>query len=330
MNAVHLPQAKPRALALLALSVMLLVLGSLSGSTGWHFSSDLNDVVLWTIRVPRSLGAWCAGALLGLAGAVAQGLFRNPLADPFLLGSSSGAALGVTATWVALGSAPVGALPWLTSLGLTGAAFLGAWSAVVLSVVLARGVQHSLRLLLGGVVVSVVLGSATSLIGLWWPHVLAATQGFMLGNTGLLSWRGVGLLGACWLLALLAAWAASRVLDGLSLGDDTAQSLGLPLTPARWLLIAVIALCSGAAVAQTGLIAFIGLAAPHVVRSWRLSTHRHVLFLSSLAGGVLLLAADVVARVLMAPQELPVGLLTALVGGGYLLWRLQHTPVQAA
>ena len=315
---------------LLALSIALLVVGTASGSTGWHFSFDTADVLTWTIRAPRSGGAWLTGALLGLAGAVAQGLFRNPLADPFLLGSSSGAALGVTMAWVVLGVAPVGSLPWLTTLGLTGAAFAGAWVAVVLSVVLARGVQHSLRLLLGGVVVSVVLGAMTSLLALWWPHVLAATQGFMLGNTGLLSWSSVQLLGLVWLLALFGAIAVARVLDALSLGNETARSLGLPLRPARWLLIAVIALCTGAAVSQAGLIAFVGLAAPHVARSWCRSTHGPLLWLSSLVGGALLLAADIIARVVLAPQELPVGLLTALVGGGYLLWRLQRIPVQAA
>lgn len=328
MNTAARTQASAwQTLILLAASLGLIVLGSLSGSTGWHFSSDTDDLVLWTIRAPRSVGAWCAGAALGLAGAVAQGLFRNPLADPFLLGSSSGAALGVTAAWVALGAAPLGALPWLHSLGLTGAAFGGALAAVLLSVALARGVQHSLRLLLGGVVVSVVLGAATSLIALWWPHVLSATQGFMLGNTALLDWRGVALLGACCLLALALALALARVLDALSLGEDSARSLGLPLTQARWALIAVIALCSAVAVSQTGLIAFIGLAAPHVVRSWRPSTHGSLLLHASLAGGVLLLGADVIARLLIAPQELPVGVLTALVGGGYLLWRLRHTPV---
>lgn len=311
-------------------SVALVLMGSLSGSTGWHWPESAQDVLVWTIRAPRSVGAWCAGALLGLAGAVAQGLFRNPLADPFLLGSSSGAALAVTLAWVVLGAAPAGAIPWLTSLGLTGAAFVGALAAVLLSVALARGVQHSLRLLLGGVVVSVVLGALTSLIALWWPHVLAATQGFMLGNTALLSWRSVGVLASTWLITLLIAMAASRVLDALTLGSDAARSLGLPLAPARWVLIAVIAACTGAAVSQTGLVAFVGLAAPHAVRSLCRVTHTRLVLLSSLMGGVLLIAADLAARMVMAPLELPVGVLTALLGGGYLLWRLQRTPVQAS
>ncbi len=316
-------------MALLVLSATGLVIGSLSGSTGWHWPTTTSDVLTWTIRMPRSTGAWLTGALLGLAGAVAQGLFRNPLADPFLLGSSSGAAFAVTVAWVFWGTAPVAGLTWLMSMGLTGAAFIGALAAVLLTVALARGVQHSLRLLLGGVVVSVVLGALTSLVTLWWPQVLTHTQGFMLGNTSLLSWRSTQVLGAVGLVAWLLAMACARVLDALSLGSEAARSLGLPLNSARWVLIGVVALCTGAAVAQTGLIAFIGLAAPHLVRSWCRVTHATLMTLSALTGGVLLLAADIGARALLAPNELPVGVLTALLGGGYLLRRLHKSSGEA-
>jgi iron complex transport system permease protein len=119
------------------------------------------------------------------------------------------------------------------------------------------------------------------------------------------------------------AWCLSRVLDGLVLGETTAHSLGLPLAPVRAVLVLVLALATGAAVAQTGLIAFIGLASPHLVRSFLRTTHGWLLLLSSLMGAVLLLAADVLARWVIAPQELPVGVLTAVLGGTYLLW-LMH------
>jgi iron complex transport system permease protein len=124
---------------------------------------------------------------------------------------------------------------------------------------------------------------------------------------------------ACGLLCVLLAAALAPVLDGLALGESTAASLGLPLVPARAVLVAVLALATGTAVAQTGLIAFVGLAAPHLVRSLARTTHRPLLLLSGLMGGVLLLAADTLARWLIAPQELPVGVLTAVLGGGYLL-----------
>jgi iron complex transport system permease protein len=123
-------------------------------------------------------------------------------------------------------------------------------------------------------------------------------------------------------LCLALAWVFARVLDALSLGEATAQSLGVPLPQARMALVGVVSLATGAAVAHIGLVAFVGLAAPHLVRSLVRCTHAWRLLLSTLMGGALLVLADVVARVLLAPQELPVGVLTAVLGGGYLLWRV--------
>ena len=313
--------------ALLLGALLVLLLGVGVGSTG--FESVLNAhrdpvawQILWDIRLPRTLGAWLAGGLLGLAGAVAQGLFRNPLADPYLLGSASGAALGVALALALFGTSPF-ATQWLVRLGLTGAAFAGAVLGVALTLALARGVQHTLRLLLAGVIVGVVLGAARDLVALASPDTLQAMQGFMLGSTGFVGWAACGVMAAMLLLAVLVAAALGRVLDGLALGEATALSLGLPLPAVRGVLVAVLALATGAAVAQTGLIAFVGLASPHLVRSIVKTTHGRLLVLSALMGGLLLMAADVLARWIIAPQELPVGVLTAVLGGSYLLW-LMH------
>jgi len=297
------------------------------GSTGlqavWTLWDDpIAAQIVWDIRAPRTAAAFCAGALLGLAGAVAQGLFRNPLADPFLLGSASGASLAVALAMAGWGASTLSNL-WLLRLGLTGAAFVGAVLAVLLTLALARGVQHTLRLLLAGVVVGVVLGALTSLVTLTAPETLAAMQAFMLGTTALVGWPGNALMGGIGLMCLALAWGLSRALDGLALGEATALSLGLPLAPLRAALLAVLALATGTAVAHTGLIAFVGLAAPHLVRSVVQTTHAWLLLLASLMGGVLLMLADTLARGLLAPQELPVGVLTAVLGGGYLLW-LMH------
>ena len=335
-----------------AAALALLAVGVSVGSTGFENLigpllqpqqhpdlAAMAQQIVWEIRLPRTLGAWAAGALLGLAGAVAQGLFRNPLADPYLLGSASGASLGVALALAALGGgagmlgggnmmngAVVVSLfsssVWVR-LGLTGAAFAGAVLAVLLTLVLSRGVGHTLRLLLAGVVVGVVLGAMTHLVLLVSPDSLQAMQAFMLGSTAFVGWTSALLMVGVWLLCVLAAWLLARVLDGLSLGDATAVSLGLPVAPMRAALVAVLALATGTAVAQTGLIAFVGLAAPHLVRSVARTTHAQLMLLSSLVGGVLLMAADVLARSLLAPQELPVGVLTAVLGGGYLLW-LMH------
>jgi iron complex transport system permease protein len=316
---------------LLVLALALAVLGLGVGSTGLEWLWTLGDdpvaaQIVWAIRAPRTLGALLAGALLGLAGAVAQGLFRNPLADPFLLGSASGATLGVAVALALLGVSPM-ATAWLVRLGLTGAAFVGAVAAVLLTLALARGVAHSLRLLLSGVVVGVVLGAFSSLVTLLTPDILQAMQSFMLGSTGFVGWAGAGIMGVVLLVCGGLAWALSRVLDGLSLGEATAASLGLPLAPLRAALVAVLALATGTAVAQTGLIAFVGLAAPHLVRSVVKTTHGALVLLSALMGGVLLMLADTLARGLLAPQELPVGVLTAMLGGGYLLW-LMHRNIR--
>ncbi len=315
---------------LLLASALLLVVGVSVGSTGfesvrnmWQDAQALQ--IVREIRLPRTVGAWLAGALLGLAGAVAQGLFRNPLADPYLLGSASGASLGVALAMALFGISPL-AMHWLARLGLTGAAFVGAVLAVLLTLLLAKGVQHTLRLLLAGVIVGVVLGAITSLILLLTPDIMQAMQSFMLGSTAFVGWTACAVMAAVLVFSVLAAWMMSHVLDGLALGEATAQSLGLRLPQMRVALVAVLALATGTAVAQTGLIAFVGLAAPHLVRSVVKTTHGRLIVLASLMGAVLLTAADTLARWLVAPQELPVGVLTAVLGGGYLLWLMhRHT-----
>jgi len=345
-------RASALALSLLLSSMVLVLLGVCIGSTG--FGNLLNDLfsaapgsperamaeqIVWNIRLPRTMGAWAAGALLGLAGALAQGLFRNPLADPYLLGSATGAALAVALALALMGGAAgmvggsavkavvisVVSTHWLVRFGLTGAAFFGAILGVLLTLALARGVQHTLRLLLAGVVVGVVLGAATSLVLVFSPDSLQAMQAFLLGSTSFVGWAACLLMLAILPMCAVAAWSLSRTLDGLSLGEATAASLGLPLVPLRAALIAILALATGTAVAQTGLIAFVGLAAPHLVRSVVRVTHGQLMLLASLTGGVLLSSADLLARWLIAPQELPVGVLTAVLGGSYLLWLMHRS-----
>ena len=287
-------------------------------------SDDTAWQIVWNIRLPRSVGACAAGALLGLAGALAQGLFRNPLADPYLLGSASGASLGVAVALTLFGGNPF-ATELLVRMGLTGAAFLGALLAVLLTMVLARGVHHTLRLLLAGVIVGVVLGALVSLITLFRPDVLQGMQGFLLGSTSFIGWTSCALMLGVLLVCVVFAFVLSRVLDALSLGEATALSLGVPLASVRVALICVLALATGTAVAQTGLVAFVGLAAPHLVRSLVKTKNNWIVLLSSLMGGVLMLMADLIARMLLSPQEMPVGVLTAVLGGGYLLCLLYRS-----
>lgn len=313
-------------LALLALAVG--ALGLAAGSEGFSWAWGEDWALIEAIRAPRTLGALAAGALLGLAGALAQGLFRNPLADPFLLGAASGAGLGVVLVLAAGGALaahlawqPVG---WLSNSSLVLAAFVGALGGVGLTLLLAGGAARPLKLLLCGVVVGVLMGAVSDLLLMVSPEALRGRQMFLLGTTGFLGWTALGWLAGALALALPLALRFARVLDALVLGDASAASLGLPLPRLRLLLVGLMALATGTAVSQAGLVGFVGLLAPHLVRRLVAVTHGPLLVLSAAAGAVLLAAADVAARSLIAPQELPVGVLTAVFGGVFLLVLLRR------
>ena len=320
----------------LSLSTLFLIAAGLAaGAEGWSprnlmalLQSPDAALIVGEIRAPRTLGAWLVGALLGLAGALAQGLFRNPLADPYLLGSASGASLGVVLVLAAASLAGQGmsmaTVDALQRLGLVSASFVGALLGVGLTLLMGRGAQQTLRLLLAGVVVGVMLSAVGDLVATMAPDALRGRQAFLLGSTGFLSWASCGVLAAALILAAPLAWRLSRVLDALSLGEDSARSLGLALPHLRLALIVAMALATGAAVSQAGLIGFVGLVAPHLVRRFAPSPHGHGLLASAAMGGCLLLLSDVLARSLLAPIEVPVGVLTAVLGGGYLLWLMQR------
>ena len=195
MNPAYMPKslnAPAQALLLLGIALATMTIGVAIGSTGIdNLLNALNDPValhiILDIRLPRTLGAWLAGALLGLSGALAQGLFRNPLADPYLLGSASGASLGVACFLVTLGTS-ADSSSWIFKLSLSGAAFVGAILAVSLTLILSRGVQHTLRLLLAGIIVGVVLGALTSLTIMLDPHNIQTMQSYLLGTTSFIDW----------------------------------------------------------------------------------------------------------------------------------------------
>jgi iron complex transport system permease protein len=321
---------------LLALSVMLMLFSACIGST--DFSALLTALlpmqngvtthtalqILFDLRLPRILGAWLVGALLGLSGSIAQGLFRNSLADPYLLGSASGAGLGVALAMAAWhGTDNTVSAQVLKILGVTGAAFIGAVLAVLIALLIARDMRQTMRLLLAGVVVSIVLAALMQCVFLKNQNLLAQSQFFMLGSVAYVNWNSFYFLAATFVLCLAVAMLLARVLDALCLGILTAQSLGVPIVAARYVFIIIIALATACSVAQTGLIAFVGLVSAHIIRAYIHCSYRYSLLLSSLMGGILLLAADTMARWLVAPQELPVGILTAIFGGGYLLWLIR-------
>lgn len=319
--------------AALALFLPLMMALSLSvGSQGWEpiAPGDASTAILWDIRLPRTLGVVALGGLLGLCGALAQGLFRNPLADPYLLGSGSGAALAVTvlAALTAGATAAWQALEPLLRLGVMGLSFIGALGGVVLTLLLSRGAQHTHRLLLAGLVVGIVLGSLTDLVSTFVPDAWRQRQGLLLGQTNLLDRSAAWALGLTLAAALPLSTALARGLDALTLGEDSAASLGLPVARMRTALVALMAWCTAVAVSQAGLILFVALAAPHIARHSAGGGHRFLLPASAAIGAVLLLTADLLARWLLAPLELPVGVVTGVGGGLYLLSLLRRGRVR--
>jgi iron complex transport system permease protein len=323
-------------LALLALLLLGLFAGLATGTQGLRplqllaeWQADSGELIIGQIRAPRTFGALFVGALLGLGGALAQGVFRNPLADPYLLGSASGAGLAVVlvlagASLAGAGTISLASSELLQRIGLVGAAFIGALAGVTMTLMLARGATQTLRLLLAGVVVGVLLGAVSDLITVVSPEALAGKQAFLLGSTSFLGWPAVGLMALGLVLILLLGLRQARVLDALTLGEDSAISLGIDLGRARLLLVSLLAAATALAVSQAGLVAFVGLVAPHLVRRHAPGAHAWLLGASSLMGAVLLLMADVVSRAVIAPQELPVGVVTAVFGGGYLFVLLRR------
>jgi iron complex transport system permease protein len=272
--------------------------------------------IVWDLRLARVLLAALVGAGLAGAGAAFQGMFRTPLADPFVIGASGGAALG--ATLAILGKVGAG------SATVPAAAFVGAMAAVlaVYGITLASGASSATALLLAGAALSTILSAVVSLLMLMNDRALPEIFAWLLGGFSGRSWPQLVMSGPPLLAGLGILWLLARPLDALTSGEETARSLGLPLNVARGAIVAAASLVTAAAVAASGLIGFIGLAAPHIARLFCGSSHARLIPASALVGALLLLIADSVARTAIAPTELPVGVLTALLGGPFFLWML--------
>lgn len=270
-------------------------------------------LILWELRLPRTLLALLVGATLGLAGAALQGLLRNPLAEPALLGVSAGASLGaVIAIYFGLSAAFALATPLL---GITGAL---AAAALTLSV----GRSGTLTLILAGAAVSGLMGAGLSLMLNLAPSPYAAYEitTWLLGSLADRDWHQL-LLALPFILAGWACLAATvRDLDALTLGEAQAESLGVHLARTRLLALAGTALSVGAATAVTGAVGFIGLVAPHLVRPFVGHQPSRVLLPSALFGAILLLAADVATRLIPTAQDIKLGVLTSLAGTPFFFW----------
>ena len=325
-----------------ALLLLAFVLGASSGayaiSTGqlWGVLRDAwlgpaqptpEHLVFMNIRLPRLLLGVAAGCGLGMAGALMQGLFRNPLADPGLIGISSGAALAAGVT-IVLGAWLWPALPrTLGSWTLVTMAFGGGFLVTLLIYVLSRsesGTRMAL-MLLAGIAINALAGAGLGLLSVMaTDEQLRSLQFWLLGSLGGARWSAVALVSVVVLLACAASLTLAAPLNAIALGESQAALLGVDVERVKRRAIVVTAFAVGSVTATTGIIGFIGLIAPHWVRMIAGPDHRIVLPASGLLGAALVLAADTVARTAMAPAELPLGVLTAFIGVPMFLLMLRH------
>lgn len=311
-------------LVLLAVALFSLGVGAVSLTPSETFAALAGNPakashrsIVWDFRLARVLLAILCGASLSTAGVGFQGLFRNPLADPYIVGASGGAALG--ATLAAIFRASAFAVP----MGV--GAFLGSLVAVIVVFLIAEVSNFGsiAGLLLAGAAMSTMLSALVSLLLLLSDEVLHGVFFWLMGGFSGRSWSH--LQQALWIapLGMAIVWIMARSLDALATGEESAQALGLDLRKARIIIVIGASLATAAAVAVSGVIGFVGLIAPHLARKMVGATHARLVPVAVLLGGILLVFSDTLARTLMAPMEMPVGIFTALLGGPFFLYLLR-------
>ncbi len=275
----------------------------------------IDENVLFQLRVPRALMAALAGGMLAVAGAGYQGVFRNPLADPYLLGAAAGAGVGATLVIVLVPGDPGYGVPLAAFAGAMGGVFL----AYTLGSVAAGRGNGAATLVLAGVAVSSFLAAVQTFVQQMKAQELQRIFSWILGGVGTADWHQLGLVAPYALVSTVVLLAHGRLLDVLSVGDEEAASLGLSAARVRLTVLVAASLATASAVAVSGLIAFVGIVVPHIVRRLAGGSYRIVLPLSLLGGAAFLEAADLVARTVIKPGELPLGVVTAFVGGPFFV-----------
>ncbi len=286
--------------------------------------TDTERTILWQWRAPRAVLGALVGASLSLGGATYQGVFRNPLADPYLLGVAAGAGLGATVAIVSgvdYGWGPLHSVPL--------AAFVGGLVAIAASAGVGFGVSKGpAALLLAAVAVASFLTALQTYVMQRNTDILAEVYTWILGRLGTFGWTEVALLGPYFLICGTIILALRRQLDVLQLGDDEAMALGVPVFRVRLILTVTASLLAAAAVAVSGLIAFVGIIVPHLVRLLLGSNYRTVLPMSALGGATFLVLADIGARNITSGAELPIGVVTAFFGApffAFVMWNRRGT-----
>jgi len=312
-----------------AISLADIVRILLNGSGIFHFARNWDateEVIIWQVRLPLVISAALVGAGLAVAGALFQGLLRNPLADPFLIGTSSGAALGAAVAFILPLDTIYGGLFPLTPL----LAFAGAFGTVLLVYAIARagGRTPVVTLLLAGVVMNAVMTAFQTLILTIFPRAqfgLEALFAWLSGGVAVTGWPPVLVVGVLVLGGIVLALGFASVLDVFALGEESAAALGIRVERYKFMLVMIASLLTAAAVSISGLIGFIGLVVPHVMRLLLGPKHSLLIPTSALGGAIFLVLADLLARTIAAPQVLPVGVFTALVGAPFFLVLLRNS-----
>ncbi len=287
---------------------------------GAPLSLEILQRIIIDIRLPRILLAGLVGAALAVAGATYQGLFRNPLADPYLLGVSSGAGLGATIAMLAHFT-----LPWIASGTVPLFAFIGAMGAVTVVYLIAR-VGKTLpvtTLILAGVALSALLSALTSYLMTIAGKELHGIVFWLLGGLYLTKWSEVWIVLPCVLAGLTVIWIHARPLNVMQLDEEQAQQLGINVEKVKLILLVAATLVTSSAICFTGLIGFVGIFVPHIVRLVWGPDHRFLLPLSTLVGAIFLILADTLARSIIPPTEIPVGIITAFCGAPFFLYLLR-------
>ena len=300
----------------------------LNGTGLFHFARRWDasvEVIIWQVRMPIVIGAALVGAALAVAGTLFQGMLRNPLADPYLIGTSSGAALGATIAFVLPFDTVYRTFFPLTPL----LAFGGALLTVLLVYAIARSDGHTpvVTLLLAGVVVNAVLVAFQTLILTLWPSNdfgrILGLFNWLSGGVAIVGWQSLFVIGFIVVAGIICTLFLAPILDVFALGEEGAAHLGLHVEWSKFVIVMLASLLTAAAVSISGLIGFIGLVTPHLMRLLLGPRHRVLLPASALAGGIFLILADLLARVVLAPMVLPVGVFTALVGAPFFLFLLR-------
>ena len=301
------------------------VIGALLGGAEDTALSLRDRIIVFDIRMPRALLGFLIGAALAMSGAVMQGLFRNPLADPGLVGISSGSALGAVLMIVLGGALPAGLMLTLGPYALPVAAFVGGLlTTLMLYRIATRGGQTSVAtMLLAGIAIAALAGAVTGiLIYMADDKQLRDITFWGLGSLSGMTWTKLFAAGPIILAALLVVPFLSRGLNAITLGEAAAFHMGVKVQRLKYIAIVAVAGAVGASVAVSGGIGFVGIVVPHLLRLVIGPDHRYLLPASALFGGVLMLGADMLARTIVAPAELPIGIITALAGAPFFLWVL--------